>query len=209
MSHTIHVIKTNAKDAAAACSKIDKYFNPSIYIDVDLLKNLEPSHFQKRLHDGFWNNYYNPEIHDSFESYLKEIAEIRTTFEFSDLIEFLDNPTSQSSCDRIQTVFKEAGYDYSEYIWFATFSVIGAINQANSTYKYPGGSKRWDIKDINLELIQKWIFDEFELYVDCFEDISELHHMCEDLPSDRFTVADFSEKDSHLPVFLVLLDVRV
>lgn len=209
MSHTIHVIKTNAKDAAEACVKIDKYFNPEINIDISLLKNLDPNHFQKRLHDGLWNNYYNPEIHNSFESYLKEIAEIRSTFEFSDLIEFLDNPTSKSSFELIQTVFKEAGYDYSEYIWFATFSVIGAINQANITYKYPGGSKRWDMKDINLELIQKWIFDEFELTVDCFNDISELHNMCEDLPSDNFTVADFSEKDSDLPVFLVLLDVRV
>ena len=59
------------------------------------------------------------------------------------------------------------------------------------------------------ELIQKWIFDEFELSVDCFADISELHQMCEDLPADEFTVADFSDKESSLPVFLVILDVRV
>ena len=120
----------------------------------------------------------------------------------------MDNPTSQSSCERIQTVFKVGGYELDD-IWFASYSIFGAIVQANSTYRYPGGSIRWDIKDINLELIQKWIFDEFELSVDCFADISELHQMCEDLPADEFTVADFSEKDSDLPVFLVLLDVRV
>ena len=39
MSHTIHVIKTNAKDAAAACSKIDKYFNPEVSIDIKLLND--------------------------------------------------------------------------------------------------------------------------------------------------------------------------
>ena len=209
MSHAIHVVKTNAEDAASACIKIDKHFNPEVSIDIKLLNDLDPRHFQERLHLGSWDNYYYPELHDSFESYLEEILEIRNPFEFSDLIEFLDNPTSQSSCDRIQTVFKEAGYDYSEYIWFASYSIIGAINQANRTYKHPGGSIRWNIEDINLELIQKWIFDEFELNVDCFEDISELHQMCEDLPADEFTVADFSDKESSLPVFLVILDVRV
>ena len=208
MSHTIHVIKTNAKNAAEACIKIDKYFNPSIYIDIDLLKDLEPSHFQERSHDGFWNNFYNPEIHDSFESYLEEISGIRNPFEYGDLVDFLDNPTSQSSCERIQTVFKAGGYEL-DYIWFASYSIIGTLNQANRTYKYPEGSTRWDMNDINLELIQKWIFDEFELHVDCFADISELHDICADLPADMFTVADFSEKDSDLPVFLVLLDVRM
>lgn len=209
MSHTIHVIKINAKDASEACIEIDKYFNPAIYIDVDLLKDLEPSHFQKRLPEGSWDNYYDPELHDSFESYLEEISEIRSPFEFEDLIDFLDNPVSKNSCERIQTVFKEAGYDYSENIWFASHSVIGAIDKANSTYKYPSGSTRWDMQNINLELIQKWIFDEFKLNVDCFADISELHFRCEDLPSDMFTVTDFSDNESDLPIFLVLLDVRV
>jgi len=73
MSHTVHVIKTNAKDAAEACVKMDKYFNPEINIDFNLLKDnllkdLDPNHFQERLHDGSWYNYYDPEFHDSFES---------------------------------------------------------------------------------------------------------------------------------------------
>ena len=132
MSHTIHVIKTNAKDATEACVKMDKYFNPEINIDISLLKDLDPNHFQERLHEGSWDNYYDPELHDSFESYLEEILDIRNPVEFEDLIEFLNNATSQSSCKKIQTVFKQGGYE-PDYIWFASYSIIGAINQANNT----------------------------------------------------------------------------
>ena len=193
--HNLHFIAINAISAKQACEKVDLVFNGYKIKKLDFSKlDVNPDHFREL------ENPYDEEEYDSFATYLTELLNPDDPWIFQDLEHELDGETIL----KIYDFFREnAGYDVDLADNTFDITVLGAMNE-DETDKHFHNSGHWNFNKFSKSDIDKILSNEFGKEVFCFGD----NEWIDDAPADSVSIKDQFEKDSTLPKFVVMLDVK-
>ena len=156
--------------------------------------DVNPDHFREL------ENPYDEEEYDSFATYLTELLNPDDPWIFQDLEHELDGETIL----KIYDFFREnAGYDVDLADNTFDITVLGAMNE-DETDKHFHNSGHWNFNKFSKSDIDKILSNEFGKEVFCFGD----NEWIDDAPADSVSIKDQFEKDSTLPKFVVMLDVK-
>ena len=190
--HNLHFIAINAISAQQACEKVDLKFNGHKNLDFSKL-DVNPDHFREL------ENPYDDEEYDSFATYLTELLNLDDTWSIRDLEHELDGETYF----KIDKFLQTAGYDVDLDDNLFNITVLGAMNE-DETDKHFQNSGHWDFNEYSKSDIDKTLSNEFGKEVNCFGD----NQWIDDTPADSVRIRDQFAKDSTLPKYVVMLDVR-
>jgi len=196
--HNLHFIRTNAVSAELACEKIYEYFNPEKQV-LDFSKlDVNPDHFKGLV------NPYIAEKNESFASYLEELIRPNDQFRLWDLEDELRGKKFNDTANKIFNFLENSGYETDSLANIFDFTILGALNE-DDTDRHFYEEGRWDFNDYSIKEINILLSKELDKTVNCFGDISDIDA---DAEWDQFGITDFSEEDSTIPKFIVILDVR-
>tara|TARA_B110000046_G_C12888289_1_gene353214 strand:- start:181 stop:759 length:579 start_codon:yes stop_codon:yes gene_type:complete len=190
--HNLHFIAINAISAQQACEKVDLKFNGHKNLDFSKL-DVNPDHFREL------ENPYDDEEYDSFATYLTELLNLDDPWSIRDLEHELDGETYF----KIDKFLQTAGYDVDLDDNLFNITVLGAMNE-DETDKHFQNSGHWDFNEYSKSDIDKILSNEFGKEVNCFGD----NQWIDDTPADSVRIRDQFAKDSTLPKYVVMLDVR-
>jgi len=190
--HNLHFIAINAISAQQACEKVDLEFNGHKNLDFSKL-DVNPDHFREL------ENPYDDEEYDSFATYLTELLNLDDPWSIRDLEHELDGETYF----KIDKFLQTAGYDVDLDDNLFNITVLGAMNE-DETDKHFQNSGHWDFNEYSKSDIDKILSNEFGKEVNCFGD----NQWIDDTPADSVRIRDQFAKDSTLPKYVVMLDVR-
>jgi hypothetical protein len=190
--HNLHFIAINAISAQQACEKVDLKFNGHKNLDFSKL-DVNPDHFREL------ENPYDDEEYDSFATYLTELLNLDDPWSIRDLEHELDGETYF----KIDKFLQTAGYDVDLDDNLFNITVLGAMNE-DETDKHFQNSGHWDFNEYSKSDIDKTLSNEFGKEVNCFGD----NQWIDDTPADSVRIRDQFAKDSTLPKYVVMLDVR-
>ena len=190
--HNLHFIAINAISAQQACEKVDLKFNGHKNLDFSKL-DVNPDHFREL------ENPYDDEEYDSFATYLTELLNLDDPWSIRDLEHELDGETYF----KIDKFLQTAGYDVDLDDNLFNITVLGAMNE-DETDKHFQNSGHWDFNEYSKSDIDKILSNKFGKEVNCFGD----NQWIDDTPADSVRIRDQFAKDSTLPKYVVMLDVR-
>lgn len=190
--HNLHFIAINAISAQQACEKADLEFNGHKNLDFSKL-DVNPDHFREL------ENPYDDEEYDSFATYLTELLNLDDPWSIRDFEHELDGETYF----KIDKFLQTAGYDVDLDDNLFNITVLGAMNE-DETDKHFQNSGHWDFNEYSKSDIDKILSNEFGKEVNCFGD----NQWIDDTPADSVRIRDQFAKDSTLPKYVVMLDVR-
>ena len=190
--HNLHFIAINAISAEQACEKVDLKFNGFKNFDFSKL-DVNPDHFREL------ENPYDDEEYDSFATYLTELLNLDDPWSIRDLEHELDGETYF----KIDKFLQTAGYDVDLDDNLFNITVLGAMNE-DETDNHFHNSGHWDFFEYSKSDIDKILSNEFGKEVNCFGD----NQWIDDTPADSVRIRDQFAKDSTLPKYVVMLDVR-